>query len=251
MPLHLRLVRQNAVETAVQARVVDFAFVDLQQIVKRSRGIPTLLDGQFASRRAETIDRQQGRYARTERSRPAGLMLARFIGIANQVREAFLLRHPLQFFGIVAFPPIANHHVAEVGRYEFRTPCFHVGTGSGTPKAKDSQMPSERGSPRGTQQVNRLSPPLPVSSRPPLVPAQIESGRIPGRVYAPAAADWTCVCPSKMAPANLFASTPHFRPHLLNHPALIQNDLINSSRLSASGRSEPQHAPIALNIHNV
>src|SRR6266851_5265105 len=46
MPLQLRLVRQNAVQTAVQARIVDFAFPDLQQIVQRRARIPTLLDGQ-------------------------------------------------------------------------------------------------------------------------------------------------------------------------------------------------------------
>ena len=41
--------RQNVVQTAVQTSVVDFAFVDRQQIVKRSRWIPTLLDGQFTA----------------------------------------------------------------------------------------------------------------------------------------------------------------------------------------------------------
>ena len=64
MPLQLRLVRQNAVQTAIQARIVDLAFFDLQQIVQRGGWIPALLDGQFAARRAQTIDRQQSRHAR-------------------------------------------------------------------------------------------------------------------------------------------------------------------------------------------
>jgi hypothetical protein len=51
-------------------------------------------------------------------------MLAHVTGIAHQMREAFMLRHPLQLFGIVAFTPIANHHAAEFGRYQF--PNFFV-----------------------------------------------------------------------------------------------------------------------------
>ena len=64
MPFQLRLVRQNPVQTAVQARVVDLALFDLQQIVQRGGRIPALLDSQFAARRAQTIDRQQRRHAR-------------------------------------------------------------------------------------------------------------------------------------------------------------------------------------------
>src|SRR5271166_1748459 len=52
MPLQLRLVRQNAVQAAIQARIVDLAFFDLQQIVQRGGWIPALLDSQFAARRA-------------------------------------------------------------------------------------------------------------------------------------------------------------------------------------------------------
>ena len=64
MPLQLRLVRQNAIQTAVQARVVDLPVLDPQQIVEGGGWIPALLDGQFTARRAETIDRQQSRHAR-------------------------------------------------------------------------------------------------------------------------------------------------------------------------------------------
>src|SRR5580704_18385289 len=64
MSFQLRLVRQNTVQTAVQARVIDLAIFDLQQIVQRGGRIPALLDSQFASRRAQTIDRQQRRHAR-------------------------------------------------------------------------------------------------------------------------------------------------------------------------------------------
>jgi hypothetical protein len=64
MPFQLRLVRQNAVQTAVQARVVDLAVFDFQQIIQRGGRIPALLDSQFAARRAQTIDRQQRRHAR-------------------------------------------------------------------------------------------------------------------------------------------------------------------------------------------
>ena len=64
VPLQLRFVRQNAVQTAVETRVVDLAIFDPQQIVERGGWIPALLDGQFAAGRAEAIDRQQSRHAR-------------------------------------------------------------------------------------------------------------------------------------------------------------------------------------------
>lgn len=64
MPLQLRLVRQYAIQTAIQARVVDLAFFDLQQIIQRRRRIPALLDRQFAARCAQPVDRQQRRHAR-------------------------------------------------------------------------------------------------------------------------------------------------------------------------------------------
>ena len=64
MPLQLRLVGQNAIQTAIPARIVDLAFFDLQQILERRGWVPALLDGQFAARRAETMDRQQGCHAR-------------------------------------------------------------------------------------------------------------------------------------------------------------------------------------------
>ena len=58
MPLQFRLVRQDAVQAAIQTRVVDLAVFDLQKIVQRGRRIPALLDGQLAARRAETVDCQ-------------------------------------------------------------------------------------------------------------------------------------------------------------------------------------------------
>jgi hypothetical protein len=64
VPLQLRLVRQHAVQTAVETRVVDLAFFDPQQIVECGGWIPALLDGQFAARRAQPIDRQQRGHAR-------------------------------------------------------------------------------------------------------------------------------------------------------------------------------------------
>jgi len=64
MPLQFRLVRKDAVQAAVQSRRVDLAFLDPQQIVQRGCRIPTLLDGQFAARRAQPVDGQQRRYAR-------------------------------------------------------------------------------------------------------------------------------------------------------------------------------------------
>ena len=64
MPLQFRLVRQDAIQTAVQTRVVDLAFFDPQQIVQRRRRIPALFNGQFAARRAQPVDRQQRRHAR-------------------------------------------------------------------------------------------------------------------------------------------------------------------------------------------
>ena len=64
MPLQLRLVRQNPVQTAVQPRVVDLAFFDLQQIIQRRRWIPALLDRQLAARRAQPVDGQHRRHTR-------------------------------------------------------------------------------------------------------------------------------------------------------------------------------------------
>lgn len=55
----------GSVENEEQARVVDLAFFDLQQIGRRGRWIPALLDGQLAARRAQTIDRQHSRHARS------------------------------------------------------------------------------------------------------------------------------------------------------------------------------------------
>ena len=64
MLLQFRLMRQDSVQAAIQTRVVDLAFFDLQKIVQRGRRIPSLLDGQFATRRAETVDCQQRRNPR-------------------------------------------------------------------------------------------------------------------------------------------------------------------------------------------
>ncbi len=64
VPLQLCLVRQNAVQAAIQTRVVDLALVDLQKIVQGGCWIPALLNGQFAARCAQPIDRQQRRHAR-------------------------------------------------------------------------------------------------------------------------------------------------------------------------------------------
>jgi len=64
MTLQFRPVRQDAVQVAVKTRVVDLAFFDLQMIVQRGRWIPALLDGQFAARRTETVDRRHRRYPR-------------------------------------------------------------------------------------------------------------------------------------------------------------------------------------------
>jgi hypothetical protein len=68
MPLQLRLVRQNAVQTAVQARVVDLAIFDLQQIVERRRGIPALFDRQFAAWRELSVSVRRAVFGRAERS---------------------------------------------------------------------------------------------------------------------------------------------------------------------------------------
>src|ERR1035438_7095812 len=64
MLFQLRLVRQNTVETAVQAAVVDLAFFDLQQIIQCRRWIPALLDRQLAAGCAEPVDGQHRGHAR-------------------------------------------------------------------------------------------------------------------------------------------------------------------------------------------
>ena len=64
MSLQLGLVRQNPVQTAVQTRVIDLAFFDLQQIIERCCWIPPLLNRQFAAGRAQPVDRQHSGHAR-------------------------------------------------------------------------------------------------------------------------------------------------------------------------------------------
>ena len=46
------LVRQNAIQAAIQAGVIDLAFFDSQQIIQGCPRIPTLFDGQLAAGRA-------------------------------------------------------------------------------------------------------------------------------------------------------------------------------------------------------
>ena len=55
--LQLRLVRQTPIQATIQARVVDLAFLDPQQIVQRRRWIPALFNCQFAAWRAQPVDR--------------------------------------------------------------------------------------------------------------------------------------------------------------------------------------------------
>src|ERR1700730_14113263 len=62
MLFQFALVRQNPVQTAIQASVVDLAFFDFQQIVQRSRGIPAFLDRQLAARSAQSVDGQHRRH---------------------------------------------------------------------------------------------------------------------------------------------------------------------------------------------
>jgi hypothetical protein len=57
-------VRQNSIQAAVQARVVDLAVFDPQQIVQRRRWIPALFNPQFAAWSAQSVDRQQRRHTR-------------------------------------------------------------------------------------------------------------------------------------------------------------------------------------------
>jgi hypothetical protein len=64
MLLQFRLVRQQAVQTAIEAGVVDLVRIDPQQIVQRRRGKPALLDGQFAARSAQPVDGQHSRHLR-------------------------------------------------------------------------------------------------------------------------------------------------------------------------------------------
>ena len=64
MLLQLCLVRQNPIQTAVQPRVVDLAFLDRQQIIQRRAGIPALFNPQLAARRTQPIDRQHRYYTR-------------------------------------------------------------------------------------------------------------------------------------------------------------------------------------------
>jgi len=58
------LVRQEAIQAAIQTRIVDLGRVDAQQIVQRGGGKPALFDGQLAARRAQTVDGQQRRHLR-------------------------------------------------------------------------------------------------------------------------------------------------------------------------------------------
>src|SRR5205814_9601489 len=68
MPLQFRLVRQDAIQTAVQTRVVDLPVLDPQQIVQRRPGIPTLFDRQLTAWRAQPVDRQDRKSTRLNSS---------------------------------------------------------------------------------------------------------------------------------------------------------------------------------------
>src|SRR6266704_3060992 len=58
------LVGQDPIQAAIQARVVDLALSDLQQIIQRRRRIPAFLDRQLTARRTEPVDGQYRRYPR-------------------------------------------------------------------------------------------------------------------------------------------------------------------------------------------
>ena len=58
MLLDLSLPWQETIQTAIQPRVVDLAFRDMQQIVQCCGRIPVLLDGQFAAWSTQPVDRQ-------------------------------------------------------------------------------------------------------------------------------------------------------------------------------------------------
>jgi hypothetical protein len=64
MLLQLALVRQQAIQHAIQPRVVDLAGFDAQQIVQRRGRKPALLDCQLAAWSTQPIDRQQRSHAR-------------------------------------------------------------------------------------------------------------------------------------------------------------------------------------------
>jgi len=55
MSLQFRLVRQNAIQTTIQARIVDLAFFDPQQVIQRRRRIPALFDWRAGLRASSNI----------------------------------------------------------------------------------------------------------------------------------------------------------------------------------------------------
>jgi hypothetical protein len=58
MLFQFRLLRQHTIQASVQPRVVDLAFLDMQDIAQRCGRIPPLLDRQLAARRTQPVDRQ-------------------------------------------------------------------------------------------------------------------------------------------------------------------------------------------------
>src|SRR5260370_7674335 len=63
MLLQFGLTWQETIQAAIQPRVVDLAFRDVQQIVQRCGWIPVLFDGQFATGSTQPVDRQHYDYA--------------------------------------------------------------------------------------------------------------------------------------------------------------------------------------------
>ncbi len=64
MLFDLCLERQQAVQAAIQTRVVDLACFNMQQILQGGRRVPVLFYGQFAARIAQAIDREYCGYSR-------------------------------------------------------------------------------------------------------------------------------------------------------------------------------------------
>ena len=58
MALECGLLRQQVIQRAIEPGVIDRALGNMQQIVERRRRIPPLFNGQLASGRAESIDRE-------------------------------------------------------------------------------------------------------------------------------------------------------------------------------------------------
>jgi hypothetical protein len=98
--LQLRLVRQNPIQTAVQARVVDLAVCDPQEVVQRRRWIPALFNRQFAAWRTQPVDCQKRRHTRP-----------RHIGstvIHRVLEEAIQFQAPPQFQPQIAGTELAR-----------------------------------------------------------------------------------------------------------------------------------------------